>query len=67
MAQTIEDILLRRFGVQFHSWTEAAQAAPTVGELLGREFAWTAAQTENAVASYLHSIEHLFQSAGIAR
>ncbi len=39
MAQTIEDILLRRIGVQFHSWKEAEKAAPVVGQLLAREFA----------------------------
>jgi len=65
MAQTIEDILLRRIGVQFHSWKEAAQAAPVVGQLLAREFAWSDAQTKEAVAAYLGSIQHLLQSAGI--
>jgi glycerol-3-phosphate dehydrogenase len=65
MAQTIEDILLRRLGAQFHSWREAALAAPVVGQLLAREFSWTASQTEEAVAAYLHSIRHLFESAGI--
>jgi glycerol-3-phosphate dehydrogenase len=65
MAQTIEDILLRRIGVQFHSWKEAAQAAPAVGQLLAREFAWSDAQTREAIAAYLGSIQHLLQSAGI--
>jgi glycerol-3-phosphate dehydrogenase len=65
MAQTIEDILLRRIGVQFHSWKEAAQAAPVVGQLLAQEFAWTDTQTNEAVAAYLGSIQHLLQSAGI--
>ena len=48
MAQTIEDILLRRIGVQFHSWKEAAQAAPVVGQLLAREFGWSEAQSKEA-------------------
>jgi len=65
MAQTIEDILLRRIGVQFHSWKEAAQAAPVVGQLLARELAWNDAQTREAVDAYLGSIHHLLQSAGI--
>jgi glycerol-3-phosphate dehydrogenase len=65
MAQTIEDVLLRRIGVQFHSWKEAAQAAPAVGQLLAREFAWSDAQTKEAVAAYLGSIQHLLLSAGI--
>jgi glycerol-3-phosphate dehydrogenase len=65
MAQTIEDILLRRIGLQFHSWKEAARAAPVVGQLLAREFAWNDAQTKEAVDAYLGSIRHLLQSAGI--
>jgi hypothetical protein len=51
--------------VQFHSWNEAAQAAPAVGQLLAREFAWSDAQTGEALAAYLGSIQHLLQSAGI--
>jgi len=65
MAQTIEDILLRRIGVQFHSWKEAAQSTPVVGQLLAREFAWSDAQTKEAVAAYLGSIQHLLHCAGI--
>ena len=65
MAQTIEDILLRRIGVQFHSWKEAAQAAPVVGQLLAREFGWSEAQSKEELGAYLASIGHLFQSAGI--
>ena len=51
MAQTIEDILLRRIGVQFHSWKEAAQAAPVVGQLLAREFGWSEAQTQRGAST----------------
>ena len=65
MAQTIEDILLRRIGVQFHGWKEAAEAAPVVGQLLAREFAWGEAQTSQAVAAYRDTIRHLRHSAGI--
>jgi glycerol-3-phosphate dehydrogenase len=65
MAQTIEDILLRRIGLQFHSWKEAAQAAPVVGQLLAQEFAWNEAQTREAIDAYLGSIQHLLHSAGI--
>jgi glycerol-3-phosphate dehydrogenase len=65
MAQTIEDVLERRIGVQFHSWKEAAQAAPVVGQLLAREFAWNDAQTREAIDAYQALIGHLLQSAGI--
>jgi glycerol-3-phosphate dehydrogenase len=65
MAQTIEDVLLRRIGVQFHSWKEAAEAAPVVGQIMAREFAWNDAQTREAIDAYLGSIRHLLQSAGV--
>jgi glycerol-3-phosphate dehydrogenase len=65
MAQTIEDILLRRIGVQFYSWKEAAQAAPVVGQLLARELSWNEAQTKQALDAYLDSIQHLLHRAGI--
>jgi glycerol-3-phosphate dehydrogenase len=65
MAQTIEDVLLRRIGVQFHGWKEAAEAAPVVGQLLAREFAWSEAQTSQALAAYLATIRHLRHSAGM--
>jgi glycerol-3-phosphate dehydrogenase len=65
MAQTIEDILARRLGVQFHSWKEAAEAAPAVAQLLAREFAWSADQTRQAVTAYLGTLQHLLHAAGI--
>jgi glycerol-3-phosphate dehydrogenase len=65
MAQTIEDVLLRRIGVQFYGWKEAAQSALVVGHLLAREFAWNEAQTRGAVDSYLASIRRLIDCAGI--
>jgi glycerol-3-phosphate dehydrogenase len=65
MAQTIEDILLRRIGVQFHSWKEAAKAAPIVAQLLAREFGWSDTRSNQALGAYLTSIQHLANSAGI--
>jgi glycerol-3-phosphate dehydrogenase len=65
MAQTIEDILARRLGVQFHSWSEAAESAPVVAQWLAREFAWSEDQTRQAVAAYLGTLRHLLHAAGI--
>jgi glycerol-3-phosphate dehydrogenase len=65
MARTIEDVLLRRIGVQFHSWKEAARAAPVVCQLLAEEFAWSEAQSREALDGYLASIRHLLDSAGL--
>ncbi len=65
MAQTIEDILLRRIGVQLQGWKEAAEAAPVVAQLLAQEFGWSDAQRKDALGAYLASLEHLRHSAGI--
>jgi glycerol-3-phosphate dehydrogenase len=66
MAQTIEDVLLRRIGVQLDGWKAAAQSAPMVSCLLAREFAWSDARSREALDAYLASIQHLLRSAGIA-
>jgi glycerol-3-phosphate dehydrogenase len=65
MAQTIEDILLRRIGVQFHGWKEAARAAPVVAQFLAQEFGWNDAQRDDALKAYLTTIQYLLRSAGI--
>lgn len=65
MAQTIEDILLRRIGVQLHGWKEAAKAAPVVAQLLAQEFGWSDVQRKDALGAYLAALEHLLHSAGI--
>ena len=65
MAQTIEDVLCRRTGVQFHSWREAERAAPVVAQIIGRELDWSEAQTRDAVENYVASINRLLRSAGI--
>jgi glycerol-3-phosphate dehydrogenase len=65
MAQSIEDLLLRRIGVQFHSWRDAIAAAPVVGQILGRELGWTDAETTEAIAAYEDSIKILFEKIGL--
>ena len=56
---------LRRIGVQFHSWKEAARAAPVVCRLLAEELDWSEAQNREALDGYLASIQHLLDSAGL--
>lgn len=65
MALSIADLLLRRIGLQFHSWKDAEAAAPVVGRLLGRELGWTDRQTAEAVAAYTVSVKTLFRNIGI--
>ncbi len=65
MAQTIDDILARRIGVQFHSWKDAAKAAPVVAQLLARELGWSEAQRDQARDAYLKSLQRQRHSAGL--
>ncbi len=65
MAQTIEDILLRRIGVQLQGWKEAAKAAPIVAQVLAQELGWSDAQSKDALGAYLASIDHLLHTAGL--
>jgi glycerol-3-phosphate dehydrogenase len=67
MAATIEDVLARRIGMQLHSWREAIQAAPVVGSLIAEELSWTSSFTRTAIMHYVEKINHLLDSAGLAR
>ncbi len=64
LARSIEDILARRIGIQFHSWKDAIAAAPVVGRLLGKELGWNESQTAQAIKVYVESIHLLSESAG---
>ena len=52
MAETIEDLLARRTGVEMYGWREALAAAPVAGELLAREKGWSPAKKADAVSEY---------------
>jgi glycerol-3-phosphate dehydrogenase len=52
MAETVEDLLARRTGVQMYGWREALVAARFAGALLAGEKGWDAAKQEAAVAEY---------------
>jgi glycerol-3-phosphate dehydrogenase len=67
MASTIEDVLARRLGMQFYSWSDCIEAAPVVGSLMQKALEWTKAATRDAVASYVQKIHHLLDSAGLSR
>ena len=56
MAETIEDLLARRSGVQMYGWREALAAAPMAGELLAREKGWAPSREPRAVAEYTAKI-----------
>jgi len=67
MACTIEDVLARRLGMQFYSWSDAIEAAPAVGSLIAAELGWTTAYTQEAITEYVKKIDHLFETAGLPR
>jgi glycerol-3-phosphate dehydrogenase len=67
MAATIEDVLARRVGMQFYSWTDCIDAAPIVGSLMMKELQWSTAFTRDAITGYAEKIEHLLDSAGLSR
>jgi glycerol-3-phosphate dehydrogenase len=52
MAETIEDLLARRTGVEMYGWKEALAAARAAARLLARERQWDAAKEAAAVAEY---------------
>jgi glycerol-3-phosphate dehydrogenase len=66
MANSIEDILARRIGLQFYSWRDSIKAAPAVAQLLARELGWSDAMTREAAADYAETIRGLMQKAGLA-
>jgi glycerol-3-phosphate dehydrogenase len=66
MAATIEDVLARRVGMQFYSWTDCIDAAPIVGSLMMKELRWSTAFTRDAITGYAEKIEHLLDSAGLS-
>jgi glycerol-3-phosphate dehydrogenase len=67
MAVSVEDILSRRLGLQFYDWRLAAQAAPVVGEILGRELGWSPARTRSEVGAYADGINRCLEALGQER
>jgi glycerol-3-phosphate dehydrogenase len=66
LAAKVEDILARRLGVQFYSWSDAVYSAPVVGALMGKELQWSLEQTHSEVAAYTEKINRWFRLAGLA-
>jgi glycerol-3-phosphate dehydrogenase len=65
MAQSIEDVLARRIGVQLSGWRIAIEAAPVVGDYLAKELVWSPAQRQRAVEEYVNKISRLMEIAGL--
>ena len=66
MATTIEDVLLRRSGLQLSSWTGAIAAAPLTASILAEELNWNPEFTQTSIERYVKKINHLISTAGLA-
>src|SRR6201981_3246440 len=62
MASTIEDVLARRIGMQFYSWSDCIEATPVVGSLMQKELKWSSGYTRDAMRNYLEKIYHLMDA-----
>jgi len=67
MAATIEDVLARRLGMQFYSWSDCVNAAPIVGSLMQKELQWSDPSAREAITTYIEKIYHLTETAGLSR
>jgi glycerol-3-phosphate dehydrogenase len=65
MAQTIEDILDRRIGLQVYDWRLAIQAAPVVAFHLAQELGWPPAETHHAVELYTSKVNRMLETIGL--
>jgi glycerol-3-phosphate dehydrogenase len=65
MAMTIEDVLMRRTGLQIFSWQAAILAAEPAGAILAKELGWSAEQERFAVDEYTNKIRRWMQLAGL--
>jgi glycerol-3-phosphate dehydrogenase len=66
MAAAIEDVLARRLGMQFYSWSDCVDAAPLVGSLMQKELQWSDPSTRDAIRTYTEKIYHLIETAGLS-
>jgi len=66
MAMTIEDVLMRRTGLEFFSWEAAIRAAAPTGAILAKELGWSAEAEKSATEQYQSKIRRLMRLAGLA-
>jgi glycerol-3-phosphate dehydrogenase len=66
MAASIEDVLARRVGLQFHDWQASIAAAPAVAAYLAAAYSWSPDQQAEAVRHYTGHLEAMLQHAGLS-
>jgi glycerol-3-phosphate dehydrogenase len=66
MAQTVEDVLARRIGLQLSGWRLALGSAPAVAAILRQELGWGQEEETAALSRYTATVERMLKSAGQA-
>jgi glycerol-3-phosphate dehydrogenase len=66
MAQTIEDILARRIGLQLYDWREAIAAALIVGEMLAMELGWSEEGKAQEISAYTAKLRAFQRELGLS-
>ena len=67
MAATLDDVLERRTGLEFFSWSAAMEAAPVAASVMRREMGWNDAETERAVSDYVGMLLAWTEKIGLAK
>ena len=67
MAATLDDLLERRTGLAFFSWSAAMEAAPVAASVMRRELGWNDAETERAVSDYVGMLSAWTEKIGLAK
>jgi len=65
MAMTIEDVLMRRTGLQIFSWQAAISAATPTAAILAKELGWSADRQRASVEEYVSKIRRWLELAGL--
>ena len=66
MAQTIEDVLARRLGLQMYDWRAAIAAAEVVADLLATELDWSGERKSAEISSYLTKLRGFLKELGLS-
>jgi glycerol-3-phosphate dehydrogenase len=66
LAANLEDILVRRTGLQLYSWRAALQAAPVVSCILARELGWPPEREQRELREYQAKIKYQIQELGLS-
>jgi glycerol-3-phosphate dehydrogenase len=64
MAVTIEDVLVRRIGLEYLGWKLADKAAPIVADHLAQELGWSPAQKEDELQKYRDRLRIMMEAMG---